>query len=150
MFILTYNPCLLVINRNAHAFRLISMQTNNTLMLSTAKFSSLKEKKLKKAQFRLKLKTVLLLDVQLDFNSYTLTIEKGKAILDLKQKGQEGKIKLVDIKAHDRAQQYIEQRARGAYIALTCQLEASFDLSVAAQAQQPLDEDIKALNKRLK
>jgi hypothetical protein len=44
----------------------------------------------------------------------------------------------------------MEQRARGAYIALTCQLEASFDLSVAAQAQQPSDEDIKALNKRLK
>jgi hypothetical protein len=56
----------------------------------------------------------------------------------------------VDIKAHDRAQQYMEQRARGAYIASTCQPEASFDLSVAAQAQQPSDEDIRALNKRLK
>jgi hypothetical protein len=44
----------------------------------------------------------------------------------------------------------MEQRARGAYIASTCQPEASFDLSVAAQAQQPSDEDIKALNKRLK
>lgn len=44
----------------------------------------------------------------------------------------------------------MEQRARGAYIASTCQAEASFDLSVAAQAQQPSDEDIRALNKRLK
>jgi hypothetical protein len=74
--------------------------------------------------------------VQLDFNGCTLTIENGdtltiencntltiensKAILNLKQKGQGGKIKLVDIKAHNRAQQYMEQRARGAYIALTC------------------------------
>jgi hypothetical protein len=66
--------------------------------------------------------------MQLDFNSYTLTtennctrtIENGKAILNLKQKGQGGKIKLVDIKAHNRAQQYIEQHACGAYIALTC------------------------------
>jgi hypothetical protein len=103
MSTLTYNPCLLVTNRNAHAFRLISIQTNNTLMLSTAEFLSLKEKKLKKAQFRLKPKTILSLDVQLDFNSCTLTIEKGEAILDLKQKGQGEKIKLVDIKAHDRA-----------------------------------------------
>jgi hypothetical protein len=114
MSTLTYDPCFLITNRDADAFRLVSMQTNNTLMLRTAAFLSLE------AQFRLKLKTVLLLDVQLDFNGCTLTIEKGEAILGLKQKGQGGKIKLVDIKAHNRAQQYIEQRARGAYIALTC------------------------------
>jgi len=56
----------------------------------------------------------------------------------------------VDIKSPNRAQQYLEQRAWGAYIALTCQPEALFDLLVAAQAQQLSDEDIKALNKRLK
>jgi hypothetical protein len=80
----------------------------------------------------------------------TLTMDASKPILSLRQKGQGGKIKLVDIRSPDRAQQYTEQRARGAYIASTCQPEASFDLSVAAQAQQPSDEDIKALNKRLK
>ena len=56
----------------------------------------------------------------------------------------------MDTKAPDRAQQYMEQRARGAYIASTFQPEASFDLSVASQAQQPSDEDIRTLNKRLK
>jgi hypothetical protein len=115
-----YDLCLLVTNGDADAFRLVSMQTNNTLMLRTAAFSSLEEKKLEEAQFRSKLKTVLSLDVQLGFNGCTLTIENGEAIINLKQKGQGGKIKLVDIKAHDRAQQYIEQRACGAYIALTC------------------------------
>ncbi|KAK1916420.1 hypothetical protein P3342_004239 [Pyrenophora teres f. teres] len=89
-----------------------------------------RRKKLEEAQFRSKPKTVLTPDMQLDFNGCTLTIEKGEAILNLKQKGQGGKIKLVDIKAYDRAQQYTEQRARG--------------------PQQPSDEDIKALNKRLK
>ena len=39
---------------------------------------------------------------------------------------------------------------RGAYIASICQPEASFDLSVAAQAQNPEETDINALNKRLK
>jgi hypothetical protein len=73
-----------------------------------------------------------------------------KPALVLRQKGQGGKIKLVDVRAPDRAQQYTEQRARGAYIASTGQPEASFDLSVAAQAQHPPDEDIKTLNKRLK
>jgi hypothetical protein len=154
----TYDPCLLVTNGNADAFGLVGMQTDDTLMLGTAAFSSLEEKKLEEAQFRSKPKTVLTPDVQLDFNGCTLTtengdvltMENGEVILNLKQKGQGRKIKLVDIKAHDRAQQYMEQRARGAYIASTCQPEASFDLSVAAQAQQPSEEDIKALNKRLK
>ena len=51
--------------------------------------------------------------------------------------------------APDREQQYLEQRARGAYIASICQPEASFDLSVAAQAHHPTEEDINALNVRL-
>ena len=85
----------------------------------------------------------------MDFNGCTLTMDAGQA-LNLRQKGQGGRIKLVDIKASDRAQQYTEQRARGAYIASTCQPEASFDLSAAAQAQHPSDKDIKALNRRLK
>jgi hypothetical protein len=51
MSTLTYDSCLLVTNRDADAFRLISVQTNDTLMLRTATFLSLKEKKLKEAQF---------------------------------------------------------------------------------------------------
>ncbi|KAF1934823.1 hypothetical protein EJ02DRAFT_460893, partial [Clathrospora elynae] len=160
----TYDPCLLVTNAvtkavtntdadadaDADVFGLVGMQTDNTLMLGTATFLSLEEKKLEMAHFQSKPKAVLMQDVQLDFNGCTLTMDNDKAILNLRQKGQGGKIKLVDIKASDCAQQYMEQRARGAYIASTCQPEASFDLSVAAQAQKPSEDDIRALNKRLK
>jgi len=147
----TYDPCLLITNNSATAFGIVGMQTDDTLMLGTTEFSSLEEKKLEKAQFRSKPKATLTPEVQLDFNGCTLTMDdSSKLVLSLQQKGQGGKIRLVDIKSPDRAQQYMEQRARGAYIASTCQPEASFDLSVAAQAQQPSDEDIKALNKRLK
>ncbi|KAF1937548.1 hypothetical protein EJ02DRAFT_426510 [Clathrospora elynae] len=150
----TYDPCLLITNADADAdadsFGLVGMQTDDTLMLGTATFSSLEEKKLEKAQFRSKPKTVLTPDVQLDFNGCTLTMDNDDAILNLRQKGQGGKIKLVDIKASDCAQQYTEQCARGAYIASTCQPEATFDLSIAAQAQQPSNEDITTLNKRLR
>ncbi|KAF7579219.1 hypothetical protein PtrM4_034590 [Pyrenophora tritici-repentis] len=131
-------------------FGIVGMQTDDTLMLGTPAFSLLEEKKIQKAEFRSKPKSVLTPEIQLDFNGCTLTIDASKPILNLRQKGQGGKIKLVDVRAPDRAQQYTEQRARGAYIASTCQPEASFDLSVAAQAQQLSDEDIKALNKRLK
>lgn len=47
-------------------------------------------------------------------------------------------------------QSYIQQSARGAYLALICQPEASFDLSVAAQHKQPTKVDLARLNKRLK
>jgi len=45
--------------------------------------------------------------------------------------------------------QYIAQRARGAYIASVCQPEASFDLSYAAQVINPDEKDAKLLNKRI-
>jgi hypothetical protein len=59
-------------------------------------------------------------------------------------------LQLVDANALDARQQYIEQRARGAYIASICQPEACFDLSSAAQHQDPTQEDIKALNSRIR
>jgi hypothetical protein len=69
--------------------------------------------------------------------------------LSLRQKNQSSKLKLVDIKAKDYAQQYLEQRARGAYLASVCQPEAAFDLSAAAQASNPTPENAAAFNKRL-
>jgi len=50
MLISTYNLCLLVTNSGTNAFSIVSMQTDNTLILRTTKFLLLKEKKLKKAQ----------------------------------------------------------------------------------------------------
>ena len=70
-------------------------------------------------------------------------------MLYLRQKNQGKKIKLIDLKSNNRKKEYMEQRARGAYIATICQPEASFDLSVAAQQQDPTDDDVQALNKRL-
>jgi hypothetical protein len=48
----TYNLCLLITNsNNVDTFSIVSIQTDNTLMLRIAAFLLLKEKKLKKAQF---------------------------------------------------------------------------------------------------
>lgn len=49
----------------------------------------------------------------------------------------------------DNKQSYIQQRARGAYIATICQPEASFDLAAAAQASEPTREEIARLNERI-
>jgi hypothetical protein len=45
--------------------------------------------------------------------------------------------------------QYVAQRARGAYIATVCQPESAYDLSFAAQVIDPQEENIKQLNKRI-
>jgi hypothetical protein len=70
--------------------------------------------------------------------------------LTLTQKGQGAKIEPVNIKDKDKQQKYVEQRARGAYIASICQPEAAFDLSTAAQIQHPDEQQCIQLNKRLK
>jgi hypothetical protein len=44
----------------------------------------------------------------------------------------------------------MEQWARGAYITTICQPEASFDLSIATQHQDPKPDDVIALNRRIR
>ncbi|KAF1934617.1 hypothetical protein EJ02DRAFT_490487 [Clathrospora elynae] len=83
----------------------------------------------------------------LTYDPCLLITNKGPETFGMK--GQGAKIKVID-KAADRAQKYMEQRARGAYIASICQPKASFDLSAAAQIQQPADGDYVKLNRRLK
>jgi hypothetical protein len=100
----TYDPCLLITNNNADTFSIVSMQIDDTLILGTAAFLLLKEKKIQKAQFRLKPKAVLTPELQLDFNRCTLTRDTSKPVLNLRQKGQGRKIRLVDIRSPNRAQ----------------------------------------------
>ena len=66
------------------------------------------------------------------------------SVITLKQKKQGERLE----EATDK-KTYIQQRARGAYIATICQPEVSFDLAAAAQATQPKKEEISKLNKRL-
>jgi hypothetical protein len=144
----SYDPCLLITNGNPETFGIVGLQTDDTLAIGTSAFSSAEEAALQKANFRAKPKDRLSKDVPLEFNGCTLTL-RGNDIL-LTQKGQGAKIEVIDLKAADRAQKYMEQRARGAYIASICQPEASFDLSAAAQVQQqPADSDYQKLNRRL-
>jgi len=143
----TYDPCLLVTNGGPDEFGIVGLQTDDTLAIGTSKFSGAEDVALYKANFRAKPKNRLSEEVSLEFNGCTLTLQ-GDTI-SLTQKGQGAKIESIDLKAADRAQKYMEQRARGAYIASICQPEASFDLSAAAQIQQPTDGDFEKLNRRL-
>jgi hypothetical protein len=126
------------------------MQTNDTLILGDDDFSALEESELVKASFMAKPKQKLNSDEPLIFNGCILSLDHDGS-LQLRQKGQGKKITLIDTTSNTTSQKqsYVEQRARGAYLASICQPEASYDLSVAAQYQEPTPEDVTALNKRL-
>ncbi|EED22562.1 conserved hypothetical protein [Talaromyces stipitatus ATCC 10500] len=143
----TYDPCLLVTKPGAESFGLVGMQTDDTLIIATEKFARGEERALQEAGFKAKPKTQLSQDTPLEFNGARIILEQDNVFM--RQKGQATKIEPVG--TTDRAQKYIEQRARGAYLASICQPEASYDLAVAAQLQEKdrSEDDYLALNKRL-
>ncbi|KAI1006735.1 hypothetical protein K3495_g1489 [Podosphaera aphanis] len=123
------------------------MQTDDTLILGCKKFAELEDSELKIANLTAKPKEELSHNTPLIFNGCVLSKENGN--INLCQKEQGSKLKIIDPKSPFCNQEYIEQRARGAYLATICQPEASFDLSTAAQQRQPDEKAIITLNKRL-
>jgi len=143
----TYDPCLLITTPPG-PFGIVGMQTDDTLILCDDEFGRLEETELDKAKFTAKPRERLMTNSPLIFNGCILGKEHNDSIY-LRQKKQGEKLKLIKRGSTASKQQYMEQRARGAYIASICQPEAAFDLSTAAQHKDPSDDDIVSLNKRL-
>ena len=142
----TYDPCLLYTEKDK-LFGIVGLQTDDTLFVGNEAFAELEEKELSKAQIIAKPIEVLSPDNMLLFNGGKVQ-QQGETIT-LAPKKQGDRIELIDIKMPSFRKTYVEQRARGAYIATVCQPEAAFDLSTAAQNRDPSEADVKALNKRL-
>jgi hypothetical protein len=134
-----YNPCLLVTLLESECFGVIGMQTDDILGFGDEAFITKKSKKL---VFAAKEKQFFTSDNALLFNGCILTLVGDT--LRLRQKNQGKKLE----KATD-SPTYVQQRARGAYIATICQPEASFDLSAAAQVTDPGKKEIARLNRRI-
>ncbi|EKD17820.1 polyprotein [Drepanopeziza brunnea f. sp. 'multigermtubi' MB_m1] len=81
------------------------------------------------------------------FNRCKLSLDKDGFGLLIKQKRQGKRLAVIKHDSATRAKEYLEQRARRAYLATICYSEASCALSIAAQHQEPRDKDYKALNK---
>lgn len=148
----TFDPCLLISRPDSTTVGLTAMQTDDTLSVGEKAFATKEEKEIERAGFRHKDAQVLSPTQPLEFNGSTVKMigkMDGQGYLHMGQKGQGAKLKVIDKTSPNRAQTYLEQRARGAYISSICQPEASFDLSVAAQQQDPTENDIDKLNTRL-
>src|SRR6266568_8875793 len=111
----TFNPCFLIITTGT-PFRIISIQTNNIIILGDDQFLTLKEDKLVKVNLIAKPKEKLNLTTPLFFNGYILSLNKDS--IALHQKGQGKKINIINI--NSLKQGYMEQRARRAYVASIC------------------------------
>lgn len=155
----TYDPCLLYTNTNG--FGVVGLQTDDTLFLADNTFAASEETNLKKAKFMAKDREVLTCDTPIKFNGGQIRLENDSIVLTQERQCQNLRLvalgRAIDLKSSRGAvrqavtpkDQYIAQRARGAYIATVCQPEAAFDLSFAAQVVNPKEENAKQLNKRL-
>lgn len=143
----SFDPCLLITRQGEEAFGITAMQTDDTFNVGTKPFLEREETELNAAGFKAKPQTILTDGDSCDFNGMLIQVENGEVTCI--QKGQAERLLLVDDKAIDQMQQYVMQRARGAYIASICQPEAAFDYSVAAQVREPDSEDIARLNQRI-
>jgi hypothetical protein len=137
----TYDPCLLI--SESEKFGIIGMQTDDTLGLTDIQFSGLEEEELQKAAFAAKPKEILTTERPLTFNGCRISLNTEGDII-VTQKGQASKLEVPTTN-----QEYIEQRARGAYLASICQPEAAFDLSIAAQRKEPTSDDFRRLGSRI-
>ncbi|KAM4067772.1 polyprotein [Hirsutella rhossiliensis] len=109
-------------------FGMVAMQTDDTLLLASPEFAAAEEKEIQKAKLRSKPRSQL-------------------SAATPRQKGQGQKLATIFLSSTDRAQQYAQQRARGAYIASICQPEATsqlgFVIVLANEEQSPADFTIR-------
>ena len=152
----SYDLCLLQSN---DPFGVIGLQTDDTLILGEEAFAALEQEKLVDARFLSKEREELTAETPFKFNGGLIQLTDEGVSLTQTQHCKN----LCTIATHPVTstgtksaartlapeEQYIAQRARGAYIASVCQPEACFDLSFAAQVSNPSKDDYQALNKRL-
>jgi hypothetical protein len=144
-------------------FGVIDIQTDDTLILADDEFVTLEENELARAHLTFKRREKLNLITSIKFNDELIILADDDNTLLLTQSKQFDQIRLINLsfsinltssrgkirKMITLKDQYIAQRARDVYIATISQLEASFDLSFAAQTINLKEEDAKRLNQRL-
>ena len=145
----SFDPCLMITpNTSRTTFGVVGLQTDDTLILCDKYFAALESEQIRKANITVKEKAKLGEKTELTFNG--CRIIKTATGIKMLQKEQGKKLLPVSSSGCDPKQAYVEQRARGAYIATISQPEALYDLSVAAQSQDPGKTEIDDLNKRLR
>ena len=122
------------------------LQTDDTLILANNEFIKLEEKH--STTFKTNPVEELSLEKALSFNGASITINEF-GIVRLTASKHISKLRIVETEKM-RKDDYISQRARGAYIASICSPETCVDFSLAAQHISPGKSEVQKLNKALK
>jgi hypothetical protein len=136
------------------------MQTNDILILIDFNFAAAKKKAITDVKIMIKSRDNLESNSSLKFNDTIIECQENDIYLrqifqfDHFQLIKDVDIVIISFKSKIKhvlisKKQYVAQQARGAYVASICQLETSFDLSLAAQSIKISSKDITTLNKRL-
>jgi hypothetical protein len=158
----TYDPCLLYSTTTATSFGLVGLQTDDTLIVADDTFAQTEEDELQRAGLMAKTREQLTKGHMLKFNGGNITLRSDNSIT-MTQESYNATLQPVtttantlvssrgtirrDVSVKD---QYVAQRARGAYLATVTQPEAAFDLSFAAQTTGDVTQkQIDLLNKRI-
>ena len=135
----TFDTCLLF-NNNA----IVGLQTDDSLIAGTTEFMEVESRQLHAAGLVAKPCEKLTPEQPLDFNGFIITL--GDSIKISQQKQAKN---IILLPKSFTKEQYVAQRARGAYIATVSQPQAAFALSYAAQITEPTNEDAQYLNRCL-
>lgn len=123
---------------------IVALQTDDTLFACNDEFKQKEQKAIKIAKFQAKDVEKLMPGCSMTFNGAKITLSSDSSTLNITQEYQ-----CENLSIANNRDEYIAQRARGAYIATVCQPQATFDLSQASQTTLPTTDQIKKLNKRL-
>ena len=161
----TYDPCLLYTNKKG--FGVVDLQIDDTLILRDETFANAENFHFRKTKLLAKNRNQLTFQHPIKFNDAYIKQEnssrqKNSQFFYLNQERLCKNLRLIESKPSDLTSargvirksvsfgnQYVAQRARGAYIATLNQPKAAFDLSFAAQVINPKQENAKRLNKRI-
>ena len=138
----TFDECLLFRN---DVSAIVGLQTDDSLIAASSEFMKIEARELEAAKLIAKPCEKLNNENSLNFNGFDIELQDTDILIT--QKRQTEKIKLLTKEFSK--DEYISQRARGAYIASISQPKASFSLSYAAQITEPTWEDALFLNKCL-
>ncbi len=155
-----YNSCLLWVSSPSMGFVVVGLQTNDTLILADKTFAAAEKVELQKAKLLAKARDQLTIDHSIKFNGGFITLTADRSIY-LNQESQCRCLRLITLKKPldlvslrglirklmTPKDQYIAQKACGAYVATVSQSESAFDLSFVAQVINPKEKDAKSLNK---
>ena len=126
MMTLTFDPCLLAKVSEMECIGLAGIQVDDSLLAGNQLFLDKEEEELQKAGLIAKPRETLQTGKQLIFNGAALTLNEDDSIT-ISQKAQIERIKKVN-----NNRDFISQRARGSYIAVTSHPERSFGFAQAA------------------